>query len=145
MNKQNSKSFSYSFHSSKSPKEIFTLLLNINNWWNGLYAETIKGKSGEINDEFSFQAGGGAHYSNQKLIELIPDKRVVWEVTESNLSFLNDTNEWANTKICFDLSQEKDQTNVKFTHEGLVPKIECYDSCTNAWTKYLERLEEKLK
>jgi hypothetical protein len=146
INKQNdSKSFSYSFKSSKSPEAVFELLLDIDKWWSGLYAETIQGESHKVNDEFSFKAGEGMHYSKQQLIELIPNKRIVWLVTDSNLTFLSDTGEWTNTMICFDISKEGKQTNVTFTHEGLIPQIECYDSCSGAWSQYLENLAKKLK
>src|SRR6516225_3845729 len=117
MKKEN---FTYSFKSSKSPEEVFELLLNIEAWWSGLYGETIKGESRKINDEFSFMAGGGAHYSKQKLIEFIPYKKVVWLVTDSKLIFLKDTGEWTDTRISFDISAEDKKTNVTFTHDGLV-------------------------
>ena len=45
-------------------------LLNVDQWWSGLYEETIKGKSHHLNDEFTFEAGQGMHYSKQKLVEL---------------------------------------------------------------------------
>ena len=136
--------FTYSFTSSKTPAEVFQLLLNIDQWWTGQYEETTKGKSEKINDEFTFRAGRGAHYSKQKLVELIPNKKIVWLVTDSTLSFLSDTGEWIGTKICFDISMEGNQTKVIFTHDGLVPDIECYDACSGGWTKYLEQLKKKL-
>jgi len=139
------KNFAYSFKSSKTPEDIFQLLLNIEQWWFGLYEETIKGKSHKLNDEFSFKAGGGVHYSKQKLIELTPNKRIVWLVTDSKLNFLSNPSEWINTKICFDISDEDDRTMVTFTHDGLIPQIECYDSCSAAWSSYLENLKNKLK
>ncbi len=137
--------FTYSFTSSKTPAAVFELLLHIDQWWSGQYEETIKGKSEKVNDEFTFHAGGGAHYSKQKLAELIPNKKIVWLVTDSNLSFLSDTGEWTGTKICFDISMEDNKTKVTFTHDGLVPEIECYDACSGGWTKYLEQLKKKLK
>lgn len=142
MKKEN---FVYSFNSSETPEAIFALLLDIEQWWSGLFEETIKGKSHSLNDEFSFEAGSGVHYSKQKLIELIPNKKIVWVVTDSKLNFLNDPSEWTNTKICFDISQEKDKTRVTFTHDGLTPQIECYNNCSVAWMGYLKNLEKKLK
>lgn len=138
-------SFTYSFESAKSPEEIYDLLLDIDKWWSGIHNESITGKSDKINDEFSFSAGGGAHYSKQKLVELIPNKRIVWLVSESHLSYLTDADEWENTRLCFDIYKDGDITKVTFTHDGLVPKIECYDSCTNAWTQYFEKLKAQLK
>ena len=137
--------FQFSFTSSKNKNEVFSLLLNVKEWWNGLFGEDIKGKYEKIGDEFTFKAGDGVHYSNQKLIELIPYQRIVWLVTESNLSFINNTNEWANTKICFDMEKRGNFIQIIFTHEGLIPDIECYNRCTNAWTQYLEKLATSLK
>ena len=77
-------------------------------------------------------------------MELDVNKRIVWLVTESNLSFLNNTNEWAGTQIRFDLEEEINKTTITFTHIGLIPKIECYDACSSAWTQYLRNLEEYL-
>lgn len=137
--------FKYSFTTLKNTSEVFTHLINPKNWWVGLFGETIEGKSENSNDEFSFRAGDGVHYSHQKLIELVSNKKIVWLVTESNLSFLKNTNEWAGTKICFDIAQVDNETKVTFTHDGLIPQIECYGGCSSAWTQYLQNLEEYLK
>lgn len=143
-NKVKTKDFSYGFTTSTPPEKIFNLLLVIDKWWSGIYEETITGKSQKINDEFSFIAGGGVHYSKHRLIDLIPSQKIVWEVIECNLSFLTKTNEWMNTKLRFDITHEDDMSRVTFTHEGLVPRFECYNNCTGAWTQYMENLEEKL-
>ena len=139
------KDFQYSFTSSKKQNEVFAYLINPNNWWVGLFGETIEGNSKDINDEFSFRAGDGVHYSNQKLVDLDPDKKIIWLVTESNLSYLKNTNEWAGTKICFDIEQEDNMTKITFTHKGLIPQFECYGGCSSVWTQYLQNLKEHLK
>ena len=54
------KDFTYSFETAKKPEEVFGLLLQIPQWWSGLYEETIEGKSDKVNDTFSFAAGRGA-------------------------------------------------------------------------------------
>ena len=82
------KDFTYSFTSSQSIEKIFENLLDVRKWWFGVYDETIKGKSKKVNDEFTFLDGGGVHDTTQKMVELIPNKKIVWLVTKSNLSFL---------------------------------------------------------
>jgi Activator of Hsp90 ATPase homolog 1-like protein len=138
------KNFEYTFTTSKKANEVFEHLINPENWWVGLFGETIEGRSNAIGDEFSFKAGDGIHYSNQKLTELVDNKKIVWLVTESNLSFLKNINEWAGTKISFDITKEDNKTKVTFTHDGLIPQIECYGGCSSAWTKYLHNLENIL-
>jgi hypothetical protein len=136
------KDFTSSLLVDASPAEIFDGLKNVRGWWSGLYGEEFEGSSQKVNDEFTFRAGDGMHYSKQKLIELVPGKKLVWLVTESKLSFLKDKSEWTDTKLCFDISKEGDKSRVTFTHVGLVPQIECYNSCAPAWTQYIQ---EKLK
>jgi hypothetical protein len=142
MKKEN---YTYSFKSSKPADDIFKLLLDVRQWWTGLYEEKITGKTDQLNEAFDYHAGGGIHYSRQKLVERIPSKRIAWLVTDSKLDFLKDTSEWTNTKICFDLAQEGSKTVVTFTHEGLEPEIECYNQCSSAWMGYLQNLEKKLQ
>lgn len=145
MSKQNLKDYTFILESANTPKNIFKTLLNVRSWWSGLYAETIEGDTNKLNDEFTFRAGGGAHYSKQKLVELIPGKKIVWLVTDSNLNFLEKPNEWTGTEICFEIVKKGDRTQVCFTHLGLVPEIECYDSCSGAWSLYMQHLLSSLK
>lgn len=129
----------------RPPAEVFTTLLDVRAWWSGLFDESFEGSSEKVGEEFRFRAGGGAHYTKQKLVELLPNKRVVWLVTESNLSFVDKTDEWTGTKIGFELAEEGNKTKIVFTHQGLVPSFECYEACAPAWTQYIqERLTQAL-
>lgn len=137
--------FSYRVDSPKSAKEIFDFLVQVKNWWSGLHEETITGKSEQPGDEFEFQAGGGVHYTKQKLVALIPNERIVWEVTDAKLSFVSKTDEWIGTRLRFDILDLGDSRRVTFTHDGLAPKFVCYGNCSEAWTAYMENLASKLK
>jgi Activator of Hsp90 ATPase homolog 1-like protein len=116
-----------------SAPEAFSSIQQVTKWW----TENLEGRSEKLNDEFTVQFGD-VHLSTQKLIEVVPDKRVVWLVTDSKLNFIADKQEWTNTKIIFDISGQGDKIIIRFTHEGLVPAGECFNACSNAWTDYLQ-------
>ena len=116
-----------------SAKEVFKSINDVTKWW----TEDLKGSSQKLNDEFTVKFGE-VHISKQKLVELIPDKKVVWLVTDSKLNFIKDKQEWNNTKISFELSGQEDKTQIHFTHIGLVPEVECYNSCTKGWDYYIK-------
>lgn len=126
------KNFSYQFSSSKKAGDIFPVLLNVHQWWNGLLDEEIVGESKKVGDIFAFTAGNGVHFSEQKLIDLAQNQKIIWLVIKSNLSFLEQPDEWENTTIEFHLKEEINETRVTFIHQGLHPKIECYESCSDA-------------
>lgn len=136
--------FSYTFTTSKSSAEVFKILIDPKSWWTGLHEEIITGNSEKLNDEFSFSAGNSAHNSVQKLIEIIPNEKIVWEVVDSNLTFLSHPDEWKGTTISFEIGIENALTKIIFTHDGLKPQFECFGSCSNAWTQYLENLNRNL-
>lgn len=131
------KDFTFTIFTDQSPEHIFEAIRDVRSWWSGFYNESFSGETKELNDEFSFRAGDGAHYSKQKLVEVIPNERVVWIITESELTFLEQKDEWVGTKIVFEISEKDGKTELVFTHQGLTPEIECYDSCAPAWSMYL--------
>ncbi|MGB8191529.1 MAG: SRPBCC domain-containing protein, partial [Chitinophagaceae bacterium] len=65
----------------QTPADAYKAILNVRAWWSGLYGESFEGSSERLGDEFSFLAGSGAHYTKQKLVELVPNRKVVWLVT----------------------------------------------------------------
>jgi hypothetical protein len=114
-------------------KEVFKNINSATKWW----TEVLDGKSEKLNDEFTVYFGD-VHVSTQKLVEFIADRKVVWLVTKSKLNFIKDKQEWTNTKISFEISEEDNKTQVRFTHFGLVPNVECYKDCTKGWDYYIK-------
>ena len=113
----------------KSPQVVFDCLKEVPKWW----SKDFEGNSARLNDEFVI-CHPGRHYSKQKLTEVIPRKRIVWFVTDSELSWIeNDKHEWTNTKMIFEITPHGDKTVLDFTHEGLVPEKECYAMCQQGW------------
>jgi hypothetical protein len=123
------KSYSTSIEVASTAKDVFkTITDDVAKWWGG---KDLEGSSTKLNDEFVIHHQG-AHYSKQKLVEVIPDEKIVWLVTESELSWLEkDKHEWTNTKMIFEIAVEGDKTLLRFTHEDLVPEKECYERCAH--------------
>ena len=118
----------------QSPAEAFEAINNVRGWW----TENLEGQTKQLNDEFTVRFGD-VHASTQKLVEIIPNKKVVWLVTYSYLNFISDKSEWTNTRISFDISVLDNKTQVRFTHLGLAPEVECFDACSNAWSEYIHQ------
>ena len=36
-------------------------------------------------------------------------------------------------------SKRVNKTELRFTHKGLVPRYECFEICSNAWTHYVQQ------
>lgn len=126
--------YTIEIHVNASAKEAFKSINEVTKWW----TEHLEGKSQKLNDEFTVTFGD-VHVSTQRLIEVIPDKKVTWLVTGSKLTFIKDQQEWNNTTITFELlPQDTHTTLVRFTHFGLIPKVECYRDCTKGWDYYIK-------
>jgi hypothetical protein len=117
----------------QTPKEAFDAINNVRGWW----SEEIEGSTGKLNDEFKYHFEN-IHSCKMKLIEVTPDKKVVWLVMENYFKFTQDKSEWIGTKISFEISEKDNKTQIRFTHHGLVPEYECFEICRDAWTSYIQ-------
>ena len=123
----------------QSQTTAFNAIKNFRAWW----SEEIDGNTDQLNEAF-FYHYKDIHLCKLKLVEMVPDNKLVYQVLENHFNFIQDETEWVNTKLIFDISKEGDQTKVTFTHEGLVPEFECYEVCNDAWSGYISNSLYKL-
>jgi hypothetical protein len=115
-----------------SPEEAFAAINDVRGWWSG----QIDGRTDALDAEFTYRYQD-VHRSTQRITELIPGKRVAWHVLDGYLAFTEDKTEWTGTDIVFDIAPTGAGTEVRFTHAGLAPASECFDSCASAWHFYV--------
>ena len=115
-----------------TPEAAFAAINNPRGWWSA----DIVGDSTAVGDEFTY-VYGDIHRSTQRITELVPGRKVVWHVVEGYLSFTKDTAEWTGTDIVFDITPHGDKTEVRLTHVGLTPEIECFEACSKGWGYYV--------
>lgn len=131
--------YTSTFLVTESPKKAFKAITNLRGWW----SEEIEGNTEKLNEEF-FYHYKDIHLSKMKLVELVPEKKVVWLVLDNSFNFIEDKTEWVGSKLVFEISKEGDKTKVKFTHEGLLPQDECFEVCNESWTNYIQNSLRKL-
>ncbi|HRP54794.1 SRPBCC domain-containing protein [Agriterribacter sp.] len=114
-------------------QEVFNAVNNVRGWW----SENIDGGTDKLNSEFSYHYQD-VHICKIKITEMVPDKKVTWHVTDNYFKFTKDKSEWKDTDIIFEIAEKDGQTQLTFTHRGLVPAYECYKICHDAWTHYIQ-------
>jgi len=124
--------YTTSFTVDQSPEEVFKSINNVRAWWTG----DIEGRTDRLGDEFTYRYQD-LHRSTHKITELTPGKKVVWHTVDASINFVKDKTEWNGTDIVFEIARKGDKTELRFTHLGLVPAIECYGGCSGAWGSYI--------
>lgn len=126
-------SFTTQFAITQRPQTVFEAICNPRSWWSG----EISGSSHRLGDIFTYRYKD-LHFSRQQVAELVPFQRVAWKVLEADLAFVADRREWTGTTITFDIAERAGQTELVFSHLGLVPQVECFDTCVDAWTALIQ-------
>jgi hypothetical protein len=124
--------YTTSFTVDQSPQEAFDAINNVRGWW----SEQVEGITDKSGEEWMYHYKD-VHNCRIKVAGLIPGKKVEWLVVDNHFNFTRDKTEWKGTKIIFEISKKGDQTEVRFTHLGLVPQYECFDVCSDAWGSYI--------
>lgn len=62
--------------------EVFNAITNVRGWW----SEEIEGSTEKVNDEFTYQYND-VHRCKMRLAEVVPGKKVVWQVLDNHFSF----------------------------------------------------------
>ena len=116
----------------QSAEDVFNAVNNVRGWW----SQEIDGDTDKPGAEFKFHYKD-LHFSTQRITEFVPGKKVVWHVADSRINFVEDKAEWTGTDIVFEIARKGGKTELRFTHVGLVPAVECHEACSDAWSFYV--------
>lgn len=125
----NNADYSISFTVDRTPAEAFAAIIDPRAWW----SSTIEGRTDRVGEIFN-HTYGDMHRCRMEVTELVPAETVTWHVLENYFSFTADATEWTGTDLTFRIAETAAGTLVTFTHVGLVPKYECYELCSDAWS-----------
>ena len=114
-----------------SVEETMKKISQVNFWW----AKNFKGNADKLNDIFTVDFG--KTFVDFQISELIPNKKVIWKVTDCNLDWINNKKERNGTEVVFEISEKEKTTQINFTHIGLVPGVECYNDCEVGWNGFV--------
>src|SRR6476661_10648212 len=98
-------SFTTTISVDATPRQVFDAITNVRGWW----SEEIEGNTEKLNDEFAYHFKD-VHNCRMKLIEVVPEKKVVWLVLDNYFNFTKDKTEWKDTKVIFEITRKGDQT-----------------------------------
>ena len=119
--------------------KAFKSINHVAAWW----TENLEGASEQPGDRFTVTFGDT--FVTMKIVEAIPGKKIVWEVADCYLHWLQkDKQEWTGMKIEWEFQSFGDSTTIGMTHVGLVPEVECYESCEKGWNFYVKESLFKL-
>ena len=124
--------YTTSFAVEQSPEDVFNAINNVRAWWSG----DIDGSTDRLGAEFRYRYQD-VHDTTQRITEWVPGKKVVWHIVDSHIDFVQDKAEWNGTDVVFEIAKKGAKTELRFTHVGLVPAIECYGKCAGAWGFYI--------
>ena len=121
-----------------SASDAYDKIARVSEWW----VKDFQGSARNSGDTFTVRFGGPfvdfkiTEFVDFKITEAVPGSKVVWHVTNCFLPWLKDKTEWNDTDVVFEVSAGQSETTVTMTHEGLVPEVECFESCVQGWNQY---------
>jgi hypothetical protein len=126
------KNYTTSFTVHQTPDEVFKAVNNVRGWW----SKQIDGDTDKLGAVFTF-SDKTYHRSTHEITKFVPGKKVVWHTREASINFVKDKAEWNDTDTVFEIAKKGRKTELRFTHIGLIPSIECYGDCSGAWGYYI--------
>ena len=114
--------------------EWFTAAAGVSRWWGP--TEGDGGVGGSLTTSF------GEHGTNSVRVLEAGASRVVWEsIVREESNPTGHAQEWLGTRMEFDLVATDVETDLRFRHAGLTPRLQCWQDCFDGWTYFMASIE----
>jgi len=127
---------------SAKPELVYKAITeNIDKWWTELSSPAVQ-VGNRLVVRFEMNTSWVMTVS-----EANPNRSLNWKVVEANhdLENLSKKDEWKGTTIKWEIVENKNGSKVTLTHQGLVPKLECFEICQTGWNYFLGSLKDYLE
>jgi uncharacterized protein YndB with AHSA1/START domain len=136
------KSYTTEIQISTKPDSVYkALTVDIDKWWTEL-----SNKASHVGDQLV------VHFEdNTKWVMIISksihNQSLVWKVVKANhdIADLTKKDEWKGTTIKWVIVENEAGSRLTLTHQGLVPKLECFEICEAGWGYFLGSLKDYLE
>ncbi|HTR30800.1 MAG TPA: alpha/beta fold hydrolase [Puia sp.] len=112
--------------------ESYAGINQVSSWW----AKDLEGSPESVGG--SFTTHFGETWCRFEVTGLVPGKAITWHAVDCHMDLLKDKKEWKDTEIIWELEGDGDRTEIRMTHAGLRPGLECFHDCTNGWNFFLK-------
>ena len=114
-----------------TPQAAYQNIANVSGWW----AKDFQGSAFNLGD--TFKVTFGTTYVVFEIAEAVPGKKIVWQVRDCYLAWLNNKTEWTGTQVVWTITSIGETAKIDMTHVGLTPQVECYNDCKKGWDGHI--------
>jgi uncharacterized protein YndB with AHSA1/START domain len=135
-------SYSTEIQISVKPESVYKAITkDIDKWWTELSNQALR-----VGDQLVVRFEKTTSWVIT-VSEAFPNRFLVWKVAEANhdLEGIRKKDEWKGTTIKWQIGVNETGSKVTLTHQGLVPTLECYETCQAGWGYFLESLKQYLE
>ena len=127
---------------SAKPHSVYKAITrDIDKWWTELSNQTW-----QVGDQLVVRFEKTTFWV-MTVIEASPNRLLGWKVADANhdLKDLTKKDEWKDTTIKWEITENETGSKVILTHHGLVPALECFEICQTGWDYFLGSLKKYLE
>lgn len=135
-------SYSKHIYINADKNRVFDVITKqIDKWWT-----ESSNKINKVGDKLVVQFENDSFWE-MVVVDYSPGISTEWKVINANhnLESLSKKDEWKNTSVKWEISEEVKGSKLSINHKGLIPKLECYDICVSGWDYFLESLKKYIE